>query len=85
MIVIAQGVDKYKLAPSSDLIFALEDYDLTFYPVEVEKVRKLWNFGWSVELIAYQVKRHKYEIAVLIFHLLKNKRIKPREEGVVVF
>lgn len=83
-MIAAEKTDTYKLHPKNPLVFALEDFDLTFYPDEVEKVKRLWKYGWSVWHIAHQLKRHKFEIAVLLFHLIHTRQIKPRQRGVVV-
>jgi predicted regulator of amino acid metabolism with ACT domain len=72
-----------KLRPKKELIIALEDLDFTWYPTEVEKVKKLWKYGRHIRDIAKQVRRDIDEVAVLIMHLARKKEIKRRKMGVL--
>ena len=73
--------DRYKLRPQEELIVALDDLDFSWFPVEVNKVKKLWSLGWHIADIAKHMKRDPDEVAVLIMHLARQGRIKRRRMG----
>lgn len=75
--------DRYKLRPQEELIVALDDLDFSWFPVEVNKVKKLWSLGWHIADIAKHMKRDPDEVAVLIMHLARQGRIRRRRMGVL--
>lgn len=76
-------LDKCKLRPNDELVFALEDLDLTFYREEVEKVTRLWKYGWHISDISkYINNRDQDEVAVLVMHLARQGKIRLRKNGV---
>lgn len=80
---MAKHYDRYKLRPQEELIVALDDLDFSWFPVEVNKVKKLWSFGWHIADIAKHMKRDPDEVAVLIMHLARQGRIRRRRMGVL--
>jgi hypothetical protein len=77
-----KNTDRWKLRPQEELIIALEDLDLSWFQDEVDKVKKLWEFGWYIADIAKQIKRDQDEVAILIMHLARCGEIKKRPGGV---
>lgn len=80
---MAKYHDRLKLRPKNELIIALEDLDFTWFPDEIEKVKKFWAFGWHIAEISNQVKRDQDEVAVLIMHLARQRKIAKRKMGVL--
>lgn len=76
-------LDRLKLRPQSELIIALDDIDFSWFRAEVEKVKKLWAYGWHIADIAKQMKRDIDEVAVLIMHLARKGKITKRGRGVL--
>ena len=74
--------DKRKLKPKQQLVIALDDLDLSWYPGEAETVRRLCGYGWHISDIAKYVRRDIDEVAVLIMHLARQKKIQGRKKGV---
>jgi len=74
--------DRLKLRPKPELVIALDDLDFSWFPAEVEKVKKLWAYGWHIADITRQVKRDQDEVAVLIMHLARLGKIENRTGGV---
>ena len=75
--------DRLKLRPQTELIIALEDLDFSWFPDEIEKVKKFWSFGWHIADIAAKVKRDQDEVAVLIMHLSRQRKTAKRKMGVL--
>jgi len=74
--------DRLKLRPQKELRIALDDLDLSFFPEEVERAKKLWNFGWHISDIAKQVHRDPDELAALIMDMARKGEIQRRRGGV---
>lgn len=75
--------DPYKLRPNQELIIALDDLDLSWFPEEIEKVKKLWKYGWHIADIAKQIHRDIDEVAIVIMHLSRRGEIQKRKGGVL--
>lgn len=82
MKAAAKYTDRWKLRPQQELIIVLDDLDLSWFPEEVDKVKKLWEFGWHIVDIAKQIKRDQDEVAALIMHLARQGEISRRAGGV---
>jgi predicted regulator of amino acid metabolism with ACT domain len=74
--------DKWKLRPESSLIIILEDLDFSWYPEEISIVKKMWNTGCHIADIAEKIERDQDEVAVLIMHLSRKRKIHKRAKGV---
>jgi len=74
--------DRLKLRPKNELVIVLEDLDFSWFPHEIEKVKRFWAFGWHIADIAKQVKRDQDEVAILIIHLARRNKIGRRRGGV---
>lgn len=75
--------DRLKLRPKKELIIVLDDLDFSWFPAEVAKVKKLWDFGWHIADIAKTVKRDQDEVATLVMHLARKGKIEYRKRGVL--
>jgi len=75
-------IDLKKWRPHEELYIALSELDFSWYPDEVERVKKLWRYGLHIADIAEQLKRDPDEVAILIMDLARQKIIKPRKGGV---
>lgn len=75
-------LEKIKLRPKEELVIALDDLDFSWYRQEVERVKKLWIYGWHIADIAKQMQRKQDEVAILIMHLARKREIKRRKGGV---
>lgn len=82
MAKVRYGMDKEKLRPLQELYIALDGYDLSFYPAEVEQVGLMWRRGVGIDEIAKQLNREQEEIAVLIMDLALQGLAGPRPGGV---
>lgn len=75
-------LEKIKLRPKEELVIALDDLDFSWYRQEVERVKKLWIYGWHIADIAKQMQRKQDEVAILIMHLARKGEIKRRKGGI---
>ncbi len=75
-------LDKIKLRPKEELVIVLEDLDFSWYKYEIEKVKKLWIYGWHIADIAKYIKRDQDEVAALIMHLARKGEIQKRKGGI---
>lgn len=75
--------DKLKLRPKESLIIALDDLDLSFTKAEIGAVLDFWGEGKHIADIAAKVKRDQDEVAVLIMHLSRQRKIAKRKMGVL--
>lgn len=82
-IKMAKYNDRLKLRPKRELVIALEDLDFTWFPHEIEKVKQFWDKGLHIAKISEQVKRDQDEVAVLIMHLARQRKIAKRKRGVL--
>jgi len=78
----AANKDSWKLRPKSELIIALDDLDFSWFIDEIDKVKRLWKYGWHIADIAKQMRRDIDEVAILIMHLSRRGEIKRRKGGV---
>jgi len=67
---------------SSELTIILEDLDFSWFKHEISKVKELWALGEHIADIAKAVNRDQDEVALLIMHLARNRKIRKRQKGV---
>lgn len=80
--------DVLKLRPKEQLVIILDDLDFSFFQKEIDSVIYLYNQGFTIKEIASIVKptarrKGRVEILLLIIHLLRNKTIEERKEGIL--
>jgi hypothetical protein len=73
--------DKFKLRPAVEMYIACQEFDFSFIPSEVEKVKMLWRYGLSVYNIGVQLKRPAEEIMILLIDLSSQGKIQRRQGG----
>lgn len=78
---VVLGTDKTKLRPQTELYIALEKLDFSWYRLEVEHVRLLWEEGLHLADIAREVVRDPDEVTVLLMDLARRGKIEQREGG----
>lgn len=71
-----------KTEPTERLYIALDNYDLSFYPAEVDKIKKMWVVGEPVPNIAQIAGREIEEVFVLLLDLVLQHKIKARPGGI---
>jgi len=77
-------IDGTKYRPRVKLYIALEDADFSWYPQDVEKVRRLWAEGKSVYQISKAFdNRDPDEVTLLIMDLARRQRISKRPGGAI--
>jgi predicted regulator of amino acid metabolism with ACT domain len=83
MNVNRQLIDIKKWRPQEELYIALSELDFSWYPGEVEKIKKLWAYGLHIAKIAEMLERDIDEVAVLIMDLARKNKIRRRKNGVL--
>lgn len=83
MNVNRQLIDIKKWRPQEELYIALSELDFSWYPGEVEKIKKLWAYGLHIAKIAEMLERDVDEVAVLIMDLARKNKIRRRKNGVL--
>jgi len=78
-----QLIDIKKWRPQEELYIALSELDFSWYPGEVEKIKKLWAYGLHIAKIAEMLERDIDEVAVLIMDLARKNKIRRRKNGVL--
>jgi len=78
-----QLIDIKKWRPQEELYIALSELDFSWYPGEVEKIKKLWAYGLHIAKIAEMLERDVDEVAVLIMDLARKNKIRRRKNGVL--
>lgn len=74
--------EKLKTRPKSKLVIILDDLDFSWTKLEVAKAILMWRNGYSLEEMAKQLRPHDStkdaidEVALLIMHLRRRKKIK---------
>jgi hypothetical protein len=83
MNVNRQLIDIKKWRPQEELYIALSELDFSWFPGEVEKIKKLWAYGLHIAKIAEMLERDIDEVAVLIMDLARKNKIRRRKNGVL--
>ena len=78
-----QLIDIKKWRPQEQLYIALSELDFSWYPGEVERVKKLWAYGLHIADIAERLERDIDEVAVLIMDLARKNKIRRRKNGIL--
>ena len=78
-----QLIDIKKWRPQEELYIALSELDFSWFPGEVEKIKKLWAYGLHIAKIAEMLERDVDEVAVLIMDLARKNKIRRRKNGVL--
>lgn len=78
-----QLIDIKKWRPQEELYIALSELDFSWFPGEVEKIKKLWAYGLHIAKIAEMLERDIDEVAVLIMDLARKNKIRRRKNGVL--
>jgi len=81
MNVNRQLIDIKKWRPQEELYIALSELDFSWFPGEVEKIKKLWAYGLHIAKIAEMLERDVDEVAVLIMDLARKNKIRRRKNG----
>lgn len=65
----------------------LDDLDFTWTEKEINMAIFMWTYGWSIEQMARKLRKYDGiknavdEVALLIMHLSRQGKIKPRKGG----
>ena len=78
-----QLIDIKKWRPQEELYIALSELDFSWFPGEVEKIKKLWAYGLHIAKIAEMLERDVDEVAVLIMDLARKNKIRRRKNGIL--
>ncbi len=78
-----QLIDIKKWRPQEQLYIALSELDFSWFPGEVERVKKLWAYGLHIADIAERLERDIGEVGVLIMDLARKTKIRLGNNGVL--
>lgn len=71
-----------------NLVIILDDLDFTWTENEINMAIFMWTCGWSIEDMARKLRKYdgikngSDEVALLIMHLGRQGKIKPRPGGI---
>ena len=76
--------DLRRAIPKEEVVIALEGFDFSWYPSEIELAKELWEGGKNIHEMAKELRpRNKdtgvQETFLLLFHLLETRQIKKRK------
>ena len=66
---------------AKELYIAAEDWNMAWLPEEIETVKKEWEAGEPIDIIAEKVDRYTNEVALLIMDLDQKNKVKARKGG----
>lgn len=75
--------DKLRLRPQSELMIVLDDLDFSWFHQEAALAQKMWEAGFHIADISEKIDRDQDEVALLVMHLSRQRKIAKRKMGVL--
>jgi hypothetical protein len=73
--------DNKKAVLKEPLYIVLDDFDLSFYPDEIEHAKSLWVNGTHIKDMSVAMHREVEEVFALLLDLAKHDKIPARKGG----